>query len=97
MLAQAFYCDVLGRYKEAINCSRMVLSLDSTFTNAYINLAAAMLFNGNFKEAEKIYKKYKSEFGWGLDFSISRFERLGVIPEERKKDVERIKAMLNEE
>ena len=97
LLAQAFYCDVLGRYKEAINCSRMVLSLDSTFTNAYINLAAAMLFNGNFKEAEKIYKKYKSEFGWGLDFSISRFERLGVIPEERKKDVERIKAMLNEE
>ena len=35
--------------------------------------------------------------GDGADKVFAEFERLGVIPPQRKKDVERIKAMLNEE
>ncbi|MGM9736040.1 MAG: hypothetical protein ACI3ZL_06475 [Candidatus Cryptobacteroides sp.] len=44
-----------------------------------------------------MYRQYKSEFKDVFLDDFAEYERLGVIPEERKADVERIKAMLNEE
>ena len=61
------------------------------------NIAAAYLFQGKVEEAEKIYCQYKADLKDDFLSDFAEYERLGVIPEERKKDVERIKAMLNEE
>ena len=72
------------------------IKVDSTQHIAYANLAAALLFQGKVEEAEKLYRQYKAEFKDGFLDDFAEFERLNVIPEERKKDVERIKAMLRE-
>ena len=40
---------------------------------------------------------YKAEYKELFLNSFAIYEQLGVIPEERKADVERIKAMLNED
>ena len=71
--------------------------MNSTNHIAYSNLAAALLFQGRVEEAENLYRQYKAEFKEGCLDDFAEFERLNVIPEERKKDVERIKAMLKEE
>ena len=63
---------------------------------ACTNLAASLLFQGKIEEAEKIYRQYKAELKDVFLMDFAEFERAGVIPEERKADVERIKAMLNE-
>lgn len=61
------------------------------------NLAAALLFQGKYAEAETIYRQYKNEFKDGFLDDFKQFSEAGVIPEERKEDVERIKRVLNEE
>lgn len=64
---------------------------------AYTNLAAALLFQGKVEEAEKIYRQYKAELKDDFLMVFAEYEQQGVIPEEYKAEVERIKAMLNEE
>ena len=61
---------------------------------ACTNLAASLLFQGKIEEAEKIYRQYKAELKDEFLLDFAEFERAGVIPEERKADVEYIKAML---
>ena len=70
--------------------------MESTKIFAYTNLASSLLMQGKYEEAEKIYRQYKIELKDGFLSDFAEFERLGIIPEEREKDVERIKAMLNE-
>lgn len=60
------------------------------------NLAAALLFQGKYEDAEAIYRQYKDELKECFLDDFNRFAEAGVIPEERQEDVERIKAMLNE-
>ena len=95
-LKQSFYANLLGKFKEGEQYSLEAIKVDSTKHIAYTNLAAALLFQGRFEEAEKLYLEYKDEFRNGFIDDFAEFERLGVIPEERKADVERIKAILNE-
>lgn len=95
-LNQSFYANLLGKFKEGEQYSLEAIEIDSTQHIAYTNLAAALLFQGRFEEAEKLYLEYKDEFRNGFIDDFAEFERLGVIPEERKADVERIKAILNE-
>ena len=95
-LNQSFFANLLGKFKEGEQYSLEAIKIDSTQHLAYTNLAAALLFQGRFEEAEKLYLEYKDEFKNNFIDDFAEFERLGVIPEERKADVERIKAILNE-
>ena len=97
MVNQSFYANLLGKFKEGEQYSLEAIKVDSTQHMAYTNLAAALLFQGKVEEAENLYRQYKAEFKEGFLDDFAEFERLNVIPEERKKDVERIKAMLKEE
>ena len=95
-LNQSFYANLLGKFKEGEQYSLEAIKVDSTQHVAYTNLAAALLLQGRFEEAKKLYLEYKDEFKNNFIDDFAEFERLGVIPEERKADVECIKAILNE-
>lgn len=96
LLGQSFFANLLGKFKEGEQYSLEAIKVDSTHHLAYTNLAAALLFQGKVIEAEKLFLEYKDEFKNTFIDDFAEFERLGVIPEERKADVERIKAILNE-
>lgn len=49
------------------------------------------------RKLKKIYRQYKAELKDSFLGDFAEYERLKVIPEERKADVEHIKAMLNEQ
>ena len=93
---QSFFANILGKFKEGEQYSIEALKIDSTQHYAYTNLAASLLLQGRFEEAEKLYREYKTEFKDDFLNDFAEFERLGIVPDERKADVERIKAMLNE-
>ena len=97
LVDQSFYANLLGKFIEGEQYSLDAIKVDSTQHMAYTNLAAALLFQGKVEDAENLYRQYKAEFKESFLDDFSEFERLNVIPEERKKDVERIKAMLKEE
>ena len=94
LVSQSFYANLLGKFKEGEQNSLEAIKVDSTQHMAYANLAAALLFQGKVEDAENLYRQYKAEFKEGFLDDFAEYERLNVIPEERKKDVERIKAML---
>ncbi|MCI7614349.1 MAG: tetratricopeptide repeat protein [Bacteroidales bacterium] len=96
LVRQSFCANLLGKFNEGEHYSLEAIKVDSTQHIAYANLAAALLFQGKVEEAEKLYRQYKAELKEGFLDAFAEFERLNVIPEERKKDVERIKAMLKE-
>ena len=97
LLNNSFYANLLGKFKEGEQYSLEAIKVDSTQHMAYTNLAAALLFQGTVEDAENLYRQYKAEFKEVFLDDFAEYERLGVIPEERKKDVERIKAMLKED
>ncbi len=95
MLGEEAYDALLrGDYPAAESLSLNGLRKDSTQHWIATNLAVALLFQGKTTEAEKIYRQYKNELKKSFldDFTI--FEKAGVIPEERKKDVEHIRQLL---
>ena len=96
LVSRSFYANLLGKFNEGEQYSLEAIKVNSTNHIAYSNLAAALLFQGRVEEAENLYRQYKAEFKEGFLEDFSEYERLNVIPEERKKDVERIKAMLKE-
>lgn len=95
LISQSFYANLLNKFKIGEQKALEALKVDSTKHIAYTNLAASLLLQGKVEEAEKLYKQYKAEFKDVFLQNFSEFERLDVIPEERRKDVERIKAILN--
>lgn len=92
----SFYIIFIKKYVMAEQCAREALSIDSTQHWIYANLAAALLFQGRFDEAEQIYRQYKDELKDVYLDDFKQFAEAGVIPEERKEDVERIKRILTE-
>jgi len=84
----------LGQFKKAEQMSMEALGIDASQHFIYANLAAALLLQGKYEEAEAIYQKYKDELKDSFLDDFKQFEALGVIPEERKADVERIKRIL---
>ena len=87
----------LQQFAEAEANAQEGLKADSTQHWIASNLAAALLFQGKYAKAEAIYRHYKDELRDGFLDDFKEFAEAGVIPEERKEDVERIKQMLNEE
>ena len=97
IISQSFYANLLGKFIEGEQYSLEAIKVDSAKHMAYTNLAAALLFQGKVEDAENLYRQYKAEFKESFLDDFAEYERLNVIPEERKNDVERIKAMLKEE
>lgn len=91
---EAYDALLQGKFSVAENLSRMGMKMDSTQHWLATNLAAALLFQGKTEEAEKIYLQYRVELKADFLDDFKAFGEEGIIPEERKKDVERIKLML---
>ena len=96
LISQSFYANLLGKFKEGELHSLEALRVDSTQHLAYATLAAAYLLQGKFQAAEMLYRQYKNEFKDGLLTDLDELAKAGVIPADRKADVEKIKKMLNE-
>ena len=97
LVSQSFYSIFEKQYVEAENYSKEALKVDSTKHVVYGNLAAALLFQGKYQEAEKIYRQYKSELKEGFLSDFEEFSKAGVIPKNREEDVEKIKQLLLKE
>ena len=86
----------LMKFAEAEQLAREGLETDSTQHWIASNLAAALLFQGKYTEAEKIYRQYKSELRDSFLDDFKQFAEAGVIPPECEADVEKIKHLLSE-
>ena len=96
LISQSFCANLLGKFEEGEHYSLEALKVDSTQHLAYTNLAAAYLLQGKYQAAEKLYRQYKNEFKEGFLSDFDELAKAGVIPADRKADVEKIKKMLNE-
>lgn len=92
---QSSQCLYAGQLEKAEQYARKTLSTDSTQLVTNTNLAAALLFQGKYDEAETVYRQYKDELKEAFLQGFIDFEAASIIPEERKNDVERIKQLLN--
>jgi tetratricopeptide (TPR) repeat protein len=93
---QSWYAIFMKQYAKSEQLAREGLAIDSTKTFIYSNLAAALLFQGKYAEAEKLYRQYKSELKVSFLDDFRQYAEVGVIPKECEVDVEKIKKMLNE-
>ena len=84
-----------GNFEEAERYAREGSKYDSTHHTVYTNLAASLLFQGRYAEAEEIYLRYKEELKEDFLSDFEDFYRRGIIPPEREDDVERIKKLLS--
>lgn len=94
---QSWCAIFMKQYAESEQLAREGLAIDSTQHFIYSSLAAALLFQGKYSEAEKIYLQYKTEQKESFLDDFSLFADAGVIPKECEADVEKIKKLLNEE
>ena len=86
----------MSDFVKAEEYAREGLAVDSSLTFIYSNLASSLLMQGKYSEAEKLYRQYKAELKDAFLSDFKDFEEAGVIPKKRRKDVEKIKKMLNE-
>jgi hypothetical protein len=80
--------------------------VDSTNKYLFTNLAPALLLQGQYEAAKAEYLKWKDQpyfperglatYREAFLADLEVFEQAGVIPVERKKDVEKIRALLKE-
>ena len=94
--SQSFNSMFMREFVKAEEYAREGVAVDSSQTFIYANLAASLLMQGKYSEAEKLYRQYKAELKDAFLSDFKEFEEAGVIPEKRRKDVEKIKKMLNE-
>lgn len=97
LVNQSFNAIFENQYSEAETYSKEALEVDSTKHIAYSNLAAALLFQGKYLEAETIYSQYKAELKGGFLSDFEEFAKMGVIPKNGEEDVEKIKQLLLKE
>ncbi len=94
--SHSFCCMFMQEFSKAEQYAREGIEVDPTQTFIYSNLAPSLLFQGKYKEAEEIYKKYKLELKDSFLSDFEQFETEGIIPEIYQSDVEKIKQLLNE-
>lgn len=93
---QSFLCVIMSQFEKGEQYAREALALDATQHGIYANLAAALLFQGKYDEAEAIYRQHKAELKDAFLDSLVQHEKAGAIPREHKVAVERIRKMLKE-
>ena len=84
-----------GNFEEAERYACEESKYDFTHHAIYTNLAASLLLQGRYAEAEEIYLRYKEELKEDFLSDFEDFYRRGIIPPEREDDVERIKKLLS--
>ena len=84
-----------GNFEEAERYAREGSKYDFTHHAIYTNLAASLLLQGRYAEAEEKYLRYKEELKEDFLSDFEDFYRRGIIPPEREDDVERIKKLLS--
>ena len=84
-----------GNFEEAERYAREGSKYDFTHHTIYTNLAASLLLQGRYAEAEEIFLRYKEELKEDFLSDFEDFYRRGIIPPEREDDVERIKKLLS--
>lgn len=93
---QASNCIFVGQFELAEQYAREILSIIPSWQGSYTSLGASLLFQGKFDEAAQIFQQHKEEYKDAFLLELDRFEAAGVISEERKADVERVRKMLTE-
>ena len=93
---QSFYCLFMSEFAKSEEYAREGLKIDSSKTFIYSNLAASLLMQGKYSEAENLYRQYNGELKDAFLSDFEEFEKAGIIPKKHRKDVEKIKAILNE-
>lgn len=94
--SQSFQCIFVSQYEKSEQYAREALAIDSSQHWINTNLAASLLLQDKYDEAKIIYRQYKDELKDSFLQDLNDFETAGVIPKERKADLERIRQMLNE-
>lgn len=92
----SYYALFNKKYAQSEQYAIDALTIDPSQQWIFSNLAAGQLFQGKYAEAEEIYRSFKNELKDGFLQDFDDFEAAGIIPKERKADVERIKKILNE-
>lgn len=97
----SWYYLFIKDYAQSEQFARKALELDNAYILPKTNLAHALLFQNRFSEAEKIYKElsqtiYKDNetYTQTLLNDLKELEEAGVIPDNCKKDVDKIRKML---
>ena len=81
-------------YTQSEQYARKALELDNTAALSKACMAHALLFQGHYAEAEKIYKELLPKIKETLREDFEKFENAGLFSEEQKNKVEKIKKML---
>ena len=99
----SFYALFAQEYAMAEAYARKTLAMDKTQVWVNTNLANALLFQGKIGEAEQIYQNLKGKtyeqdpsqnYNQILLQDFKELEAASAIPKKSKKDVERIKKLL---
>ena len=69
---------------------------DNSQIRMYLNCIAAILLQGKYTEAENLYRTNKAQLKDAFLESLKQLEDAGMIPDERREDVEKIRTLLNE-
>lgn len=93
--SQSYQCIFLGQLEQGEKYAREALKIDPSQHWINTNLAACLLFQGKYAEAEIIYSQYKEELKDSFLQDLNDFETAGVIPTKSLGDVERIRIQLN--
>ena len=88
---------LMKQFDKAMDYAREGLACDSSKLFIWANLAASLLFKGDYGQAEAIYRQYRTELKATFLDDLEEFERLGIIPKERETDVQRIRQMLQQQ
>jgi len=93
---QSFNAIFMKKYAKAEQLANEGLAVDTAQHFIYTNLAAALLLQGRYSEAEPIYLQYKEELKNSFLDDFEKFKAAKAIPKEREVDVEKIKQMLRD-
>ena len=95
MGSQSYQCLFIRHYEEAEQLSRESIAIDESQHWLVTNLAAALLFQGRYNEAEAVYLQYKDELKDSFLGDFKAFEEADVIPKDHQAEVKRIKQLLS--